>query len=153
MSLSAIYKKLEKLRLVAERDCGNETQNAINLIEKLLDKYDIEDFQYDPWSKEKEKREKKERLARERAYKAQREAIQRYRISYTSLMRDVVIHLARCLNVRLVYAKGKTSKLYAECTPAEWWKFEKALLKCKAQWKHHIEQANTATKEWATFQF
>ena len=72
--MTTIYKKLDKLKAFAERDCGHESTNAINLIKKLCEKHNITDFNYTPWQEKKEE-SKSELVLRKFSYSRKMKSI------------------------------------------------------------------------------
>lgn len=138
MNRERIYAKLEKLRAVAERDCGSETQNAIRIIEKLLKQYNITNFNYKPFKA-------KSRNQSNSSQRTSQNEIIRFRVSFTSLMRALVLDLIKCRKLKY---KIEGSKIYVYCTSVDYDDFCYYLKLLKKTWKERIDYINNDLSEF-----
>ena len=136
--LHKIYRKLNLLKTMAEGNYGNETRNAINIIEKILKDYNIRDFSYTPFS-EKKTKQKKTKQRTEKNHNTNSDTFFRtwHRVSFTSTMRDVVIDLIRKMNLAASIENGK---IFINVSTAEWELFSYNLKKVKKEWKRKMNE-------------
>jgi hypothetical protein len=138
MALSSIYRKLEKLREFAERDCGAETENAIRMIEKLMKENNITYFHYTPYTGQAERDAKKAR-EQEKQRKAYEESLWR-RVSYTSIMKNILhAFLSRHYSGKFCF-EGSSCRV--NLTNSEYIQFQRRLNILKREWKRELKKVD-----------
>ena len=154
MTHEELFQKLNKLKEFAERDCGNETENAKRIIARLCKEYNVS-FPYENWQdkqrvtfpyenwQDKQRREAALKAAeqRQREANAQRERemiTESVTISHIS-SKDITVAL--CRRMRIPYCV-KGWKVYVKCTPSMKYEFDKELYRIKMAWKRGMDAVN-----------
>jgi len=134
MTTQEVLQKLEKLRAFAERDCGNETENAIRIINRLCKEYNI-DFYYKTFvQKQAEEATQKEEELKRRTEQAKKERELVNKSVTISHIDSKAITIALCQKMRIPYCV-KGWKLWIKCTPVQLAKFSYYLNQIKSKWR------------------
>jgi len=143
LSRSSIINKLNKLKAFIERDCGNESINAQRIADRLIKEYGItsREFSYVHFSVKQKYDAANAQRERERyeARARERESVTAWRVSYTSLMRDVVLALIDTMQLSRTTEGGK---IFVQCSASDYARFECTLDGVKTQWANSVRAIN-----------
>jgi len=145
LSRDQVLNKLNKLKAFIERDCGHESVNAQQIADRLIKKYGItsREFTYVHFSIKHQ--QDAARATQEKAHYEQRarqaQETKPWRLSYTSLMREVVIAFCDWSNIRY---SGRGGKIYVFCSAEKYAEFSRAFDRIKARWSESVKIINKA---------
>jgi len=103
MSNQDIVRKLQKLRVMAERATGPESENAKRLFDSLIDKYGMDADAFDAEDRKD------------------------YRVCYTREMKRWANHVGFSLGLEMRHLKKDSGVIFVNATPTEWEVYQKAL--------------------------
>jgi hypothetical protein len=162
--INAIYRKLDKLKEFAERDCGQETINAANLIDAICKKNNITDFTYNPhWKKVNESKHKDDRntadfrnFTKEAKKETNKETKKAYDfaqdndgtwhvISHTSTMRNILISF---LTHSKKHYKIENGKVLVFVNSFEQVQIDAMIEEIKREWKKRLVELDSMMNTW-----
>ena len=150
-----IYRKLEKLRAFIERDCGQETLNAINLAETICKKYGITDFKYTPYwnnpntsandtnsTKSEQKKANREQRRSDNDNDANKEWLI---ISHTSTMRTILLNY---LKIRGLVFRTENGKVHVLAAQFQHVSILAEIEQIKTEWKKRLSEVDNIMYSW-----